>query len=376
MSIFKYEIKKLLFSPALLIFIVLCLGFNIIISSSGWFYDYPDYIAEASKTTGYKLGAEFDEKLAGLEPDEFRALLAEETAGVTDIFDDYNSAYIAEAYINRLGLMGYAADAMRNKYAQFQKAVDKKAETDESLSLYFAGATTYMHKNLHSETMSVLLLECGLLSALIMLLSIGYEQHNRTSHIVYATKTGRKIMSYKLFASLTAGLTAFAVLTVLTLAVYFVFNDYGNVWGSSVSNVFHYILDIFAGKRPFITWQSYTAATYLLAALGITALLTVCFGLMAFVIGMWVKNSYVGFLLFVIVNAGCVVFSFVASGLPQFFAVLTPVWLWLKRGIWFTDGGADILWKSFETLGGFASLLMLAGLCAISAITFRKRDIA
>jgi hypothetical protein len=133
---------------------------------------------------------------------------------------------------------------------------------------------------------------------------------------------------------------------------------------------------IVGGRRPFVTWQSFTVLTYLLASLGICALLTLCFGLMAFAVGLWVKNSYIGFFVFIIINAGCIVLALVFSGLLQNFLMLSPVWLWLKQGYWFSDGGPDILWKNFETLGALASLLILAGLCAVSAVTFRKRDIA
>jgi hypothetical protein len=62
--------------------------------------------------------------------------------------------------------------------------------------------------------------------------------------------------------------------------------------------------------------------------------------------------------------------------MPRYVAVLSPVWLWLKRGLWFTDGGSDILLENFETAGGFASLLILAVLGLASAVLFRKRDIA
>jgi hypothetical protein len=377
MRIFVNELKKLLFSPMLIVFIALCIGFNVLLSIGGaYYYDYSDYVAEASRTTGYKLGAEFEERITELEPGEMREWLLSETTGMTNVFDGYDTAYIAGAYISRLGLSGYAANAIRDKYAGLQKSVDAKAAAGEGMTLYFASATGYKHMDLHRNTMLFLLLECGLLAALIMLLSLGYEHHSRTSHIVCATKTGRKIMLHKLFASLAAGLIAFAVLTALTLAVYFAFNDYGNIWGSSISSGFHLIDDMLAGTRPFVTWQSYTVLTYLLATLGISALLTVCFGLIAFVIGMWLKNSYIGFLVFLIVNAGCIVFALAVSGLPKYLAVLSPVWLWIKRVYWFTDGGADILWKNFEMLGVSASLLMLAVLCAVSAKLFRKRDIA
>jgi hypothetical protein len=377
MGIFTGELKKLLYSPMLILFLALCLGFNVIISISGVYYDYSDYVAEASRTTGYNLGAAFDEKLAGLEPGEMRGWLMEDTFGVTDIFDGYDTAYIADAYIRRLGLTGYAASAIRSKYDELQKSVDRKDASDESMTLYFASATGHKHEDLYRNTMLFLILECGLIAALIMLLSLGYEHHNCTAHIVYATKTGRKIIIHKLFAGLAAGLAVFAVLTGLTLAAYFAVNDYGNIWGSSVSSGFHLIDDMLAGGlRPFVTWQSYTVLTYLMAALGVSALLTLCFGLMAFVIGMWLKNSYIGFLVFLIINAGCIVFAIVVSGFPKYIAVLSPVWLWLKRIFWFTDGGADILWKNFETLGVGVSFIVLAVLCALSAVMFGKRDIA
>jgi len=378
MRIFINELNKLLFSPALIVFIILCLVFNVfIIAIDGVYFDYADYVAEASKTTGYRLDADFEEKIADLKPSEERDWLKSDTADMTDVFDDYNTAHIADAYIGGLGLSGYTANAIQDKYAKLQNVVDNKAEGDESLTLYFASATYHTHSELHGTISSFLLLECGLLAALIMLLSLGYEHHNNTSHTVFTTKTGRNVMYSKLLAGLITGLGSFAVLTALTLAVYFVINDYGNVWGSSISSGFNYINDIFCGgSRPFVTWRSYTVLTYLLAALGISALVTLCFGLMAAIIGTWLRNSYIGFMVFLIVNAACIVFALVISGLPRYITVLSPVWLWMKRGAWFTDGGADILWENFETLGVCVSLLVLAGLSVFSTVMQRKRDIA
>lgn len=377
MQIFWLETKKILLSPMLIVFLAICLGFNIL-NFAVPYYGYSDYVAEASITTGYKLGEEFEGKIAELEPDELRDYFEADTRGKTDIFDGYSTAYIAEAYINKLGLSGYVAQTMRDKYDNLQKSVDEKAASDESMTLYFASATGERHMHLYRQTFMFLLLECGLIAALIVLLSLGYETNNRTTHTIYATKTGRNVICHKLFASLTTGGLAFAVLTALTLAVYFAFNSYGNIWDSSISSVFNVINDLLIGDvRPFVTWQSYTVLTYLLAQLGISALLVLCFTLMAFVIGLWLKNNYIGFLLFLIVNAGCLVFAFAFSGkLPSYAAMLTPVWLWLKQSIWFTDGGLDILWKNFETLGASVSLALLAGLCVFSATMFRKRDIA
>ena len=374
----RLELKKILLSPMLLVFLALCFSFNLLIVIPGTYYfDYADYVADASRTTGYRLGAEFDGKILDLEPGEHRDWLREETYGAKDVFDGYDTAYIAEAYISKLRLSGYIADAMRDKYAALQSAVDDKDFADESLTLYFAGATSDKHFGLHGITLRFLIVQCGILAALIMLLSLGYEHSSRTALTVYATKTGRNIQCHKMLASLSAGMMAFAVLMGLTLAAYFAFNDYGNIWGSSVSSIYNVIDDLLAGgSRPFVTWHSYTVLTYLFAVLGAAALLNVCFGLIAFIIGTWMKNSYIGFFLFLIINAGCIVTVFAFSGkLPAYLSMLTPAWLWLKQPFWFTDGGADILWKNFEILGVCASLILLGGLCVFSAKMFKKRDI-
>ncbi|MCL2078706.1 MAG: hypothetical protein FWH17_02555 [Oscillospiraceae bacterium] len=375
--LFRLELKKILLSPMLIVFLALCLGFNLLIAIPGAYDEYASFVAGASKTAGYKLGAQFEEKIRKLEADEMRDYLAEDTAGKTDVFDGYDTAYIADAYIRRLNLSGYAAEAMRGKYAALQNAADDKAFTDESLTVYFASSTPDKHFGLHGITMRVLIAQCGILAALVMLLSLGYEHMSRTSLTVYAAKTGRNILRHKMLASISAALIAFAVLIGLTLLAYFQINDYGNIWKSSVSSIYNVIDDLLVGaSRPFLTWQSYTVLTYLLAVLCIAAFLTVCFSFMAFVIGVWVKNSYVGFLLFLITNAGCLVIAIMfGARLPAYLSMLTPAWLWLKQPLWFTDGGADILWKNFEILGVCASLILLAGLCVFSAKMFKKRDI-
>lgn len=377
MNIFRHEFTKLAVSPAVLVFIGLCLAFNILIMASDAYYDYSDYVAKASRITGYRLGADFEAKISALTPGEERDYFETDTTDVTDVFDGYTTAYIAESYTKVLKLTGITAELMADKYAKLQAAVDKIDASDESLTLYFASATYSKHNALYGTTMKFLLLECSLLAALIMFLSLGYEHGNRTSHIVYATKTGRKIVYHKLFASMAAGLTAYAILTALTLSVYFALNDYGSVWHSSVSSGFNYINDILADSRPFATWHSYTILTYLLAVVGVAALVTPCFALIAFCIGIWVKNSYIGFFVFLIFNAALVALAIaLPTGITKYTLVLSPVCLWVKQGAWFTDGCADILWKNFETLGVCVSLILLAGLCVFSAIMFKRRDIA
>ena len=389
MDVYINELKKLIKTPALLLFLVFCIGFNLLLIISGAYYDYSDYIAEVSKTTGYVLGAGFDEKLAGLgaegfrnhiQEEEFKDYLQADTSGVEDVFDGYETYHIAEKYIGLSDLTGWKADALRDKYEKLQGAVDKKAASDESLTLYFAGYTYNKHKELFGfgGMINRLVVECGLIAALTMLLSLGYENNNHTSHIVFATKTGRKIIYHKLFASVTAGLLAYVVLSLITLTVYFVVNDYGNIWDSSVSSVFNYIIDVDLSCRPFVTWHSFSVLTYLFAVLGITALLSICFALIAFCIGTWFRNSYLGFLVFLLINASLITLILLLPGnsTMSFIIMLTPVLMWLQQAVWFTDGQINALWANFEIINTCISLVFLAGLCAFSVWAFRRRDLA
>ena len=102
---------------------------------------------------------------------------------------------------------------------------------------------------------------------------------------------------------------------------------------------------------------------------------------MAFGIGVFIRNHYLGFLVFLTANA---VFVAIPLQMPntlkagfyaRYYSMLSPVWLWLKHGIWFTDGDADILWPHFETLGLFVSLPVLTAFCLSAAIYFRRRDL-
>ena len=386
MFIYWLELRKLLSSAALWGFLAACLLLNLFVISSSR-DEYADHVAAVSNVTGVKLGSSFHDRLSRVTADGGREdihldRLRLETDGVTDVFEGYEIGYVGERYIAAAGATGYFAKAMRDKYAALQKVVEEKARQDESLSLYFAGSTYARHRMLFNTLMGWLLVEGALMAALAALLSAGYEQICRTGDVVYSTRAGRLIMRPKLAASVTAGLAAYAFLSLLTLAVWFGVNEYGEVWRSNVSSLFNYRMDWIAGMRPFVTWHSFSVLAYLLAVLAAGAGLMLCFALMAFGIGVWLKNSYIAFLLFIAANAamvavpGLIPQTWMAGLAVRYLSMLSPVWLWLKRSLWFTDGDVDILWAHFELIGLCASLAALAVFCLLAEIRFRKRNLA
>jgi hypothetical protein len=223
--------------------------------------------------------------------------------------------------------------------------------------------------------MNRLLIEGVLIAVLLTLLSLGYEHNQKTWNVVYAAKTGRKVLKYKLLASVTAGTGVYALLAVLTLRVYFTRNNYNGVWDSSVSSIFNYIYDKVAGMRPFSTWYSFTLSSYLWATLVISLGVILCFILMAFIVGTLSDNNYIGFIILLTVNAGMVALPQKMPASIRFPIILSPIWLWLKQLLWFTDGDFDILWPHFETVGVCTSLVILVICSMLAGIRFRRKDL-
>jgi len=225
--------------------------------------------------------------------------------------------------------------------------------------------------------MVALLFEGIVLTALIMLLSLSHEYNAKTEFMVYATKTGRKINRAKLISCTAVGLTTYILITAATLAFYFNINPLGGTSGSNISSGFNYIWDLIAGPRPFITWHSFTIVTYLLATIAASVGVILCFAVLTYITGLWIRNGYIGFMILVLVNFAVFSLPFIIFGLsiPTFFFTLTPIWIAMQQGMWFTDGGSNVLLPHFETIGIVASLVILALLGWWSSAQFKRRNL-
>lgn len=341
---------------------------------------YPEFVSEVAETTGVVLGDDFSERIDELSvsPEEREMLdfLKEDTIEAVDHFDDYDITYVGEAYLNAIETNDYVEKKMRTKYAAMQDVVHQKGKEDEALSLAHASATAHMHKTLFDTIIGWLIIEGMILSILIALFSAGFEKTNETEGIVFTTQTGRNVQINKLAASLVVGLGSYLLLTFVTLLAYFIVHDYSTLWQSYVSNIFNYRNDIIAGYRPFVTWQSHTILSYLLSKIGITLGLLVSFILSTFIVEMVIRNSYISFLIILIFNAIFIVLPMVLSNSTLgFYAILSPVWLWLKHSVWFTDGDVDIMWKNFEIIGTSHSIVILILVISFVFYRFRRRDL-
>lgn len=386
MAVFKFEVLKLLKSTSLWMLLLIFFIFNLFLIGSTRWDSYPDFVGEVAKITGTKLDDSFSERIETVsvasQDREMFEQFKEDTSDPINHFDDYHITEVGDLYVNYLNSLyendteNYFTQQIREKYVDMQMIVDEKARKDEALSLSHASSTTIMHQNLFDTILGWLLIEGVILSVLISLQSIGYEKGNETETIVYTTNTGRNIVIKKLTASLLVGLGAYFLLIFSTLLVYLSLHDYSALWSSYVSNIFNYRNDMIAGYRPFVTWQSHTILTYLLSKIGVSLGLIICYILSAFIVELIIRNNYISFIVILILSAAFIVLPLmIPSHSLRSYIMLSPVWLWLKHPIWFTDGDVDIVWKNFEMLGTSISLLLLIMGTVIVFNRFKRRDL-
>lgn len=400
MKLFVCELKKIIEMPLLWIFLALCIGFNmILLFSDANYFDYPDYVAEGAHKTGYKLDSNFYSELDKLSASDLKYLeisptddvdyekymranynlmLINDTVSPTDVFEGYDVTNVAETYIEGCEITNpRVAKAMREKFKNAQKYVEKLDKTDESLTLYFAGYTSDEFANLFGSTMRTILMEGILLASLVMLFSAGYENMCGTEALMYSTRKGRNVLFPKLGASLVCALAGYALITLITLTVYFLIHDYSAILNSSVSSCFNYWNDLISGVRPFVTCGSFTIWQYLLAGIGISLIIVIFFVVFAFAIGTLVRNTYIAFGTLLVLNVGTFVLTFMLSvnNIFKYLLCCTPIDLWYLQATWFTDGGGNVLFTHFETLGSCISLAVICILGALMFRLFKRRDI-
>ena len=338
-----YESKKLITAPAIVGFCVFCLVLNLLIT----------------------LGHE------NLVKDIDRASIP----AAENIYETYVAADQAEAFISRYHIPERNAENVRALYAKLQPVTDAKAERGEALSPYFGKLTPYMHSTLFGTLLPAVVAEVCLLAMLLGLLSIGYEYTRNTEHVVYASRTGRGVFRAKLAASVLTALGLFALLLAGTLLPFFARFDFSAVWSDFVSSAYNAAVQAYS--RPLITWHNFSVEQYLAAFIIAAIALALVFTLLGFTLGALVRNLYAACMASVSV-CGLLVFARSLSPIGSHLrgiVNMSPVGLWLNAGQWFTDGEADIVHAHFETLGLAGSFIIIAIVCALGAVRFRRREL-
>lgn len=297
------------------------------------------------------------------------------TAEVGNVFEDYDASDIAEHYIQEYEVEGYSADTVRTLYGHLQPVIDAKASRGDSLSWYLGERTTYIHQQLFGLVLPIAIVEACLLGLTLALMSLGYETARDTEKLVASTVTGRMIWVWKVVASLTASLATSAVILGTTLGVFFARFDFSTAWEDQVSSGFNWV---WTDNKPFITWDRLTVGDYLSASLCVAGGLVVFFTLFGVVIGSVIRHQWAASvtglvaILVVYLLGGIAPDGHLVAGIIH----MTPVWLCLESGQWFTDGGVNALWPHFETWGLLYFLALFIGLAVAAFFHYKHRDLS
>lgn len=308
----------------------------------------------------------------------YRKQFLQETANRKDIFADYSCMELAGGLLRQFFITGWPARMMERKYEKQQEAVDLLAERKDSLDVSSAGMTQQVTDALFQTQCRMLITEAMVLAVLMALSVSGSERTARTHLTVCVTKTGRKIQYVKAASGLISALAAYGMLAVSSIGFFALIWYPAPDWGASISSQFHH-MSLAGTELPFITWKPFTTGEYLLAVVGMGAVVVMLFYGLAFCLGLWIKSAWVGFVLLILLVAVNFQVIMMAGDSLQWGLYLcaqwTPVGLWWLQNQWFTDMLINGLvpWQECATAALWIVLCLI--LLAVSFHHMKKEDV-
>lgn len=379
MRLLRYEWGKLARLPALWGVLALCLAFNCLLIGSGdrWRWEWNE-AAAMTDGLGQRVDSGFLDGLRLQPQSEYRDYLLSAAEGMTDIYAGYDLRPLVDYYTGYVKSSPKAAALMERKYDRLAERVAHLSETGAAMDWYGGPVTQNVHQFLYGVLMRAVLTEGPVLGMLSMLFLLGYENQQRTA-AVYASRTGRRLCRWKVLVGLTWALAIYLLLAAVTLGVFLLLWDWGDIWSGSVSSQFNYVIDMLV-RRPFFTWADFTAGSYLAAVVGLGGLLTVVFALLAAVCGTLIQNVYLSALvLTLLLCGGAEVQALCAqAGLWMGYALLTfqPVSVWLYVNGWFTELGLNAFVPWQESVGTGLSLAICGVGTALALRRFGRKDVS
>ncbi|ALC91346.1 hypothetical protein AM500_17230 [Bacillus sp. FJAT-18017] len=295
----------------------------------------------------------------------------DEMNGIGDTYEKLDLKRTAESEIANYNLSGEAAESVRKTFSQLETRKAEMIENGEHQTLFFHGKTYMLHTFLFRNLLKAILIEALILSVLAAAYINTYEFENKTHFITYSTKRGRKLAVDKLIASFTTSMSMTTFLIAFAMVCYFSVFNYSNVWNVPISSYFNAEF-----KFPYISWFELNFAEYFGLCILLLYICQLFFAAIAFVLSIFIKNSYLVFVVFLLVWGMAVMIPGLVpldSNL-LFTTRLNPFTLVNNPHLWFMAWGAFRVKFQEITTVGIWSFILLAGLF-ISLARFKKQNI-
>jgi len=376
MRIFRLETAKLLKSPMLWLLpaIFFLLNFTMIYNT----YGYQEVHGEISQVHGaildygvalpkpVKNSKESNSQSSGNELADFYVSYVDTYRTLYDTLD-MTKIKERKQQMYQYYPTGAYKDFVDSNYRKLQERVEEIKKTGEGQYGFYPGRAYRIHGHLYANLTQTLLLQSAILIVLCVLYLMGYERVHLTQNLVLTSRTGKGIMRDKALAGLTIGMLSSVLLFACTYSVFFYHVDFQGLWDVPVSSA------ILAEERmqvllyPFITFWKITVKEYFILSMLVSFLLLLSVGCFIVAVHMFLQNSYLAFLLQILLNMGMfVILSNVNTAtFLDLIKALNPIYLWGECGTWFMENSLILSFpgSEFLTLGIslLAAILFLAG---------------
>lgn len=298
------------------------------------------------------------ERIVDLNVKESILLTAE---GLEQQYQKWDLLKSAEVQIELYGIKGEAADTVREQYKSLVPRLEEVKSSQEHLHVFLPGKIFRTHSLLFKTLFGVVLFQIMLLVVLFTAFLTNYEFDQGSHLVTFSTKRGRGLMWDKLLAALSATGMVTALLLLATFGTYFLAVDYSRLWHLPISTGFMIEPD----GNPFISWWDLSFIQYFWLGILMIFVLQVLFTLITFVLSLWMKNSYVVFIVFAILfGLGLLIpGEMPKDSVLSLYTTFNPSSLVLGSKKWWMESGAFTTFKYYEmvTAGVWLAGFILAG---------------
>ena len=385
--IVKQEIRKIIHTPALWVFVAIALVVNTVYIFSSIQSSTIDYYYELNKTTGTVYDEGFLDRLHTVpqpsEDEDFEKnllYLSYEAAAMeaNEPFEAIRGEILRKQIpSNRfLSSSPLAQKIIDWKYNLLESVIDKKIAAKDSEDVYFAYNSEMIQEMIFTNYHRLLGAEIVVLFILMMLYAIGFENMFNTESVVYTTRRGRKSVIQKGVAALISALILGLIVYALSSLLMFSVNDFSGVWSQNISAQYNLMHFPQWGEYPFLTWESMTVGVYAIACAGVLFLHGFLAGIFAAVFALMIRNVYIAFCAIFAVSFLHFILIF-SSNLPAFLfdVLLIPtVTQILYCQWWFTDGGPYALLPHFEIFYPIICIVLLLPILLFAYRHFRRKE--
>lgn len=376
--VFRFEFKKILRVPILWFLTVVFIGFDLLFIGTNLDYR-DDFVAinGAIKETGTYITETSLESLNETTNPVIQdfALRAAYRRTVYDGFDMISLKERKEE-LQGLTLKGNLKEFVDNCYEKLQTRVEQITSTNEADGGFFPGDWYRMHSFLFGTMFKIVLLQMSVLIVLSVIIAMDYDRIHHTLDIVYSSKIGRKRLMKEVVAGLLVGILISVFIFLIVFAIYFLVFPYDGVLKTPISS------GLMAEVRgmlyyPYVTYVTLTVGEYFLCCTAFAFCFIILMGLLAAVMMLIWKNSYLSFLGLVTL---CLLLLITAMDVKTgtLFDVLilfNPSILWIQCGEWFMESNLYTSFHGYEWIAWFFNLFIVLILLYGLKLKYEREDL-